>query len=319
MPLTIDRTKIGALPVIGIVGDDFYVNGRITFPGTQAEGRLPNVRMANALFEDTNINPSFDAEANSDRFISMISSYMSCGVLAFSISLQGGNPGYENAICTAINANGSLKTTFMDRAARVITAIGQRGGIVMLNIYYQRQDQHVTDQTALETGVVNVANWIVSNGFRHVLLEIANEHTHTGYNHASLLSDGGTADLIDLAKTTQPSLFVSASGLGDGALGTDVKAAAHYLAIHFNDTLTGDYDTAVNALVATGKPIVCNEDPKGGETGDPQSNGVTAAQAAFDAGASWGYFKRSNQDYPFDYSGWQEAVLVYNRFYALTH
>ena len=76
---------------MSIVGSHFYINGRVTYPGADAEGRLMNVRMVKAVFEDTKL-PSFDPEANTDEFLAVLPEYVGAGVRAFTVSLQGGNP-----------------------------------------------------------------------------------------------------------------------------------------------------------------------------------------------------------------------------------
>lgn len=309
---------VPTLPVIGIQGTNFTVNGRITYPGKQAQGRLLNVRMANALFEDTAIETGYNPETGTDRFLAQASSYLSAGVRAFTISLQGGNPNYEGAVCTAINSNGSLKTSYMDRAKRCIESVGARGGIVILTVYYQRQDQHVTPtgQTdtsgSIGTGVVNVANWVRQNRLTNVLLEIANEYPHSGFDHPVITGHSTMANLITLAKQTAPGLKVSASALGDGVYSSTVAAVADYLTIHFNDiTDPANYASLISALTSHGKPILCNEDPKEG------SAGVDAAQATLDAGASWGYYREANQHFQPTWNGSADDAAVYGRFVAL--
>lgn len=306
------------LPVIGIQGTAFTINGRVTYPGKQAQGRLLNVRMANALFEDTSIETGYDAEAGTDRFLAQASSYIASGINAFTLSLQGGNPNYEGAVCTAINSDGSLKSSFMDRAKRAIEGIGRRGGIVILTIYYQRQDQHVTPtgQTdtsgSVGTGVVNVANWIRQNRLTNVLLEIANEYPHAGFDHPVISGDSGMASLVTLAKQAQRELKVSTSGLGDGLFASSVAAVVDYITIHFNDVASpSSYAALIDDLESHGKPIVCNEDPKDGSTA------IDAAQATLDAGASWGYFREENQHFQPAWNGSADDPNLYARYRTL--
>src|SRR5262245_52153791 len=163
-------------------GRAFYVNGNMVNSGSPAAGLLVNARMANAVFEDTK-RPAFDPQANTNEFVARIPDYMSARINAFTISLQGGNPGYEGAKNTAINPDGTLKASYMKRVAQVIDAANQKGAIIILGIYYQRQDQYVRDATAVKAGVVNVMKWVASRGYKNVIVEIANEYGHSGFNH----------------------------------------------------------------------------------------------------------------------------------------
>jgi hypothetical protein len=303
-----------AATTVGIVGSDFRINGAVTYPGAPAQGKLLNVRMTNSTFEDTSGQiAGFDPSANTDEFIAAMPSYISAGARAFTLSLQGGNPGYEGAVNSAFNSNGTLKSTYLTRVKRVIQAADAQGAVIILGLFYQRQDQILANQTAVQNGVINVCNWIAAEGFANVMLEIANEYPHGGFDHAIIQSATGMVSLIALAKSRCPSFVkVSTSGVGDGALDHDVAEAVDFLLIHFNDTAIGAYADRISALQGYGKPIVVNEDPKEGDVG------ATAAQTTVDQGASWGYFRRANQDYPFMFLGATEDPAVYNKLRALS-
>ena len=101
----------------------WHINGSATNPGSAAAGLLMNVRMVNATFEDANdaTRPrDFDADANTAAFIAKIPDYAAHGVNAFTICLQGGMPGYEGAVSSAFDVDGSLKQTYLQRVQRVI-------------------------------------------------------------------------------------------------------------------------------------------------------------------------------------------------------
>ena len=92
---------------VSITGRDFLINGELTYEGCnnpESRGRLMNVRMVNSVFDDENpeTRPAgFDAEENTTRFIESMEEYKSRGILAFTINLQGGFPGYEGAVNSA--------------------------------------------------------------------------------------------------------------------------------------------------------------------------------------------------------------------------
>ena len=301
---------------LALIDGRWYINGELTYRGAPAEGLLMNVRMVNSVFEDRNPKTcprGFDAEANTEAFVKQIPDYVAHGVRAFTISLQGGMPGYEGALNSAFSPNGSLREEYLARVTRVIEAADAAGAAVILCCYYQRQDQVLRDDEAVRAGVRHVARWIVDNGFANVLLEIANEHVHRGFDHKIISDPKGMAELIRLAKATAPALYVSSSGVGDGRAAPEVAQAADFILIHFNGVPVRDIPARVDALKKYNKAIVCNEDDKvGGE-------GARAAEAAVANGCSWGLMlKHINQYFPFEFRGHEDDPVVYGKLKELT-
>ena len=186
--------------------------------------------------------------------------------------------------------------------------------VVILGCYYQRQDQILRDAPAVRQGVRNVAKWIRDSGFKNVVLEIANEFPHGGFDHQLLRSPGGQAELIKLAKRTHPDLLVSTSGIGDGKLHEEVADAADFLLIHFNGVQVDDIPARIEALKTYGKPIVCNEDDKIG------AKAAQAARLSVKHGASWGLMLNDlNQYMPFEFHGGQDDPVVYHQLRQLTN
>ncbi|MBW1868942.1 MAG: serine hydrolase [Deltaproteobacteria bacterium] len=295
-----------------IANDQWHLNGRTTYPGTPAEGLLMNVRMVNAVFEDTH-RPGFDAEENTSEFTARIPEYVAHGIRAFTISLQGGFPGYEGAANSAFRSNGSLRMDYMQRVRRVIEACDRNGAAVILGCYYQRQDQVLTDEEAVRAGVMNAVRWLGESGFTNVVLEIANEFNHSGFDHSILKNPEGQVELIRLAKSIWPELLVSTSGLGNGRLPDSVAEASDFLLIHFNGTALDDIPKRIQALKKYGKPIVCNEDQKYGR------QAARAAELSVKCGASWGFMhEKVNQHFPFDFKGPDDDPKVYRMLKALT-
>ena len=160
----------------------WHINGPVTYPGTKAEGLLMNVRMVNAVFEDRH-KPDLDPAAITDRFLAHVPDYAAHGVDAFTLGLQGGMPGYEGALNSAFEPDGSLREPYLARVRRVIEACDRAGLVVILGCFYQRQDQVLADEAAVRAAVVHVARWVKDRGYRNVVLEVANEFDHDGFDH----------------------------------------------------------------------------------------------------------------------------------------
>jgi len=301
-----NRTKVA------IKNGKWFLNDQITYRGSRAEGLLMNARMVNAVFEDTK-RPAFDPEANANEFIAQIPDYVASGVRAFTLNLQGGMPGYEGAVNSAFNPDGSLRAAYMNRVRRVVEACDQHGAAVILGCFYQRQDQVLRDADAVRTGVTNVVNWITHSGFANVALEIANEFDHGGFDHRLLKSAEGQVELIHLAKRLAPELLVSTSGLGHGRIPDEVAQASDFILIHFNGTPLDKIPERIGVLKKFGKPIVCNEDDK------PGARGAEAARLCVANDASWGLMlQRLNQHFPFTFNGAVDDPVIYRRLKELT-
>ena len=144
---------------VAIDGTRWKINGRITYRGSQAEGLLMNVRMVNCTFEDRR-RGDFDPDANTAAFLAQLPDYAAHGVRAITLNLQGGMPGYEGAVNSAFDPDGSLRPSYLKRIERVIEACDRQGLVVILGCFYQRQDQILEDEDAVRAGVVNAVGWI---------------------------------------------------------------------------------------------------------------------------------------------------------------
>jgi hypothetical protein len=271
-----------------------------------------NVRMVNAVFEDRH-KPDFDAEANTAKFIEKLPDYAAHGVRAVTLCLQGGMPGYEGALNSAFEPDGSLRPAYLARVERAIRACDRQGMAVILGLYYQRQSAILRDEAAVRAGVVNAARWVRERGFENVLLEIANEYPHRGFAHPIIRNPTGQAALIRLARETAPGLLVSASGYGDGKVHPEVAQAADFLLPHWNGTKPEQIPARLAALKRFGKSIVANEDDKTG------TNAVAALRASMHNGASYGLMlQKHNQTFPFHFDGAADDPVFYAELRKLT-
>jgi hypothetical protein len=294
----------------------WHLNGKPTYPGAKAEGLLLNVRMANAVFEDRNpatCPKGFDPEKNSAAFIEKVPQYVAQGVRGFTVGLQGGSPGYRGGLCSAYEADGSLRPDFLKRVARVIEGCDRAGAAVILTCFDEEEDQVLKDEEAVKRAVAGTARWIKERGYQNVVLEIAHEHLRKGYQHASIREPAGVVGLIRLARETAPGLLVSTSGGAGGRLDHQIQNAADFLLLHLSAVPVEEIVERVATADKVSKAIVCNEDRRTGE------EGAAALEAAVGALASWGYSnQKKNQSYPFHFEGADDDPVVYARFKELT-
>ena len=297
---------------IGISQTQWQIDGSVTYPGTTAEGLLMNVRMVNSTFEDRH-RTDFDPDANTQSFIDHIPDYAAHGIRAFTLCLQGGMPGYEGALNSAFEPDGSLRADYLARVERVIRACDAQGVGVILSCFYQRQDQLLADADAIRASVVHAVRWIADCAFTNVVLEIANEHAHQGFSHDLIRRPDGQVELIGLAKETHPELLVSTSGMGSGRAAESICEIADFIIIHFNNTPIEAVPERVEAFRRFGKPIICNEDTK------IRAKGAAIVALCVQINCSWGLMSESvNQWYPFEFNGAADDPETYARIKELT-
>lgn len=297
---------------VQIDGTRWRINGRLTNEGSACEGLLMNVRMVNCTFEDSS-KPDFDAEKNTDDFIRQIPNYALQGVNAFTLCLQGGMPGYERAVNSAFRSDGTLRPEYLNRVERVIRACDENGVVVILGLYYQRQSKVLENEQAVRAGVVNAIRWIQSCQFSNVLVEVANEYSHTGFVHQVIRDHHGQASLLRLAKATAPELLITTSGIGDGLIDQEVAEACDFLTPHWNNTKVEEIASRIKALRRFHKPIVCNEDDKMG------AMAAAALKVTVENGAGYGLMlKDHNQKFPFHFDGADDDRVFYEALSRLT-
>ncbi len=296
----------GTKTVIALKENNWTINGNITNPNTLAEGLLINVRMVNSIFTDDS-KPGFSPEINTNNFIESIKLYKQQGVTAFTLNLQGGMPGYEGAVNSAFDKNGDLDPDYMKRVDKVIRACSENEMAVILGCFYQRQDQILQDADAVKNAVANVCKWISDSHHKNILLEIANEYPHSGYNHDIIKTVKGQLELIDVVRKNSNELLVSTSGLGNGRMNPQLAKECDFILIHFNNTPADTIPARIKALQVFDKPLVCNEDDKIG------IDAVNALRACVENKCSWGYMNLElNQHYPFEFHGKKDDEMLYN-------
>ncbi len=300
----------GRRTAVSIVGDEFFLNGRPTYPGRvwqghKIEGLLLNSRMVQGIFDDLNpatvarwVYPDtgrWDAERNTREFIAAMPAWRRHGLLAFTINLQGGAPiGYADQqpwINSAVNPDGSLRPDYMARLARILDRADELGMVAIVGFFYFGQDERIRDEAAVIRATDNAAAWILDRGYTNVLVEINNE-CNIRYDHP-ILQPGRVDELITRVEHMTRGgrrLLVSTSYGGGTIPGENVVRSADFLLMHGN----GVSDPArIAAMVRaaravpgyTPKPILFNEDDH--YDFDRPVNNFTAAVGEY---ASWGFF-----------------------------
>lgn len=303
-----------------------------TYAGAQyqpdAAGRLMNLRVAQALFHDEWLTEApFDPGQNTADVIRALDYWRAHGVLAITVSLQGGNTGYgtqipeiqrvnaakagpgKGLLVSAFQPDGSLKAEWCARLLRLARALDERRMILNLAYFYQGQDEVLESPAAIRNAVIQATDFLIDNNIRNVIIEIANEVGHGGFDHQQYISDD-LAALIRLAQSRFEAkkapfrLPVSASSLGNMRPPRGTAEAADLTIIHGNDTppeLKLRRMKELRADPSLPGPLYMNEDDNGREaTLTHLERELASLDAIWSHGGSWGYMPwRQVQMFPF--------------------
>ncbi|MEM2169970.1 MAG: VCBS repeat-containing protein, partial [Candidatus Bathyarchaeia archaeon] len=300
--------------MVSIRGESFLLDGRPTYAdmknvNPRAVGMLLNARMVQALFEDENPETmnlwrypngdEFNPERNTDEFIAALPLYRAHGVIAFTINMQCGGPkarhftGNQPWHVSGFEENGALKSSWMNRLRRVLEAARELGMVVILGLFYFGQDQRLLNEAAVKRAVENMVDWLMEHRYRNVLLEIANECDHPGYDH-EIIKPKRVVELISLAKEiSDGDLPVSTSFCGGIIPPDNILRAVDFVLLHGNGQTPEGIISMVSAVrsrlqsFGMPKPIVFNED----------STDLRNMEAALSEGASWGYYDQGRNNY----------------------
>ena len=314
---------------VAIRDDAFLIDGRPTYAGRswqgpRIEGLLMNSRMVQGIFDD--LNPQtrpmwaypdtkrWDATRNTREFVAAIPEWRRQGLLSFTINLQGGSPqGYSQEQPwhnSAFRTDGSLRPEYLARLGRILDRADALGMVPIVGLFYFGQDQRLDGDAAVRRGVRDAVTWLLSRGYRNLLIEIANECDNRKYEQP-LIKPDRVHELIELAKSIVlhgHRFPVSVSYNGASIPTPNVVATADYLLLHGNGVHEPDgiarmvqRTRAVEGYRKT--PILFNEDDH--FDFDRPRNNFTAAVAEY---ASWGYFDFRMKGEGFD-EGYQSVPV----------
>ena len=295
---------------IGIVGSEFYLDGRPTYASRACEGQpvqglLFNVRAVQATFDDANpatrrhwVYPDsgvWDANRNTAEFCAALPSWRDHGVLAFTINFQGGGALYAPEIYNQYDNNGftlegHLKPAYAGRIAQVLARADSLGMVVIAGIFYWRHVFKLQDERAVWRAAHETLEFLQGTGQRNILIEIANEtHARFGYE---FFKPEGAHQMIEKLRAEYPGFLYSTSLVGanvqtgSGMPPVSLVEACDYVLLHGNGCRPPQLLAAIQAVKAMPayqqhpKPIMINED----------SPGLPNLEVAWRNGVSWGYF-----------------------------
>jgi hypothetical protein len=318
--------------VVGIRGSQFTINGQPTYTAAQGfphananlAGTLLNIRAVQAIFDDANYpgrgsrgNPypahtmddgiwdypdgPYSAERNLREFLEALPQWRKCGILAFTVNLQGGGPVDgnfgENApmqphVNTGFNARGELQEPYQRRLQKVLAEADRLGMVVIVGLFYQGENARIDtapNDEFIRTAITQTMRWLKSLPHRNVLVEIQNEVGVRGYRHP-LLRPEGVAEAIALAQKEGGGQFpVSVSWLA-GLRERSALQQADYILFHTNGRTpeaVHEEIIAFRKLAGYEKPMLINED------------GVSPfnLQAAVQERVGWGYYDQGTSNY----------------------
>ncbi|MBN3583780.1 hypothetical protein JYB64_15380 [Algoriphagus aestuarii] len=313
---------------VEIRGNQFFINGLPTYAGrfwkgNKIEGLLMNSRMVQGVFDDLNPETvhnweypdteTWDADRNTNEFISQMPNWKAHGLLSFTINLQGGSPfGYSQSqpwINSAFTEQGELRDDYFLRQEKILDRADELGMVPIVGFFYFGQDERLVDEKAVIHAVENAVEWILNKGYTNVLIEVNNE-CNVRYDH-EILQPERIHELINLVKSKEKNgrrLLVSTSYGGGAVPKENVVKSSDFILLHGNgvkdpNNIIAQVEATRKVPGFTDQPIVYNEDDH--FNFDQELNNFSAATAAY---ASWGFFDYRMKDEGFE-SGYQSVPV----------
>jgi hypothetical protein len=314
--------------IVEIRGDQFYINGKVTYEkrywnGYKIEGLLMNSRMVQGIFDDLNpetksnwVYPdtkSWDPERNTSEFVRNMKDWRNYGLLSFTINMQGGSPqGYSQAqpwYNSGFTEDGSLRPEYLERLEKILDKADKLGMVPILGLFYFGQDERLNDEKAVINAVNNMIDWLFEKNYRNVLIEINNE-CNVRYDH-DILKPERVHELIELVKSKVRDgyRFYAGTSYGGGTIPRqNVVTSSDFILMHGNGVsdparILDMVNRVRQAEGYTPKPVLFNEDDH--FDFDKKENNFISAVKGY---ASWGFFDFRMKDEPFE-AGYQSVPV----------
>ncbi|HYW43319.1 MAG TPA: hypothetical protein VE959_10720 [Bryobacteraceae bacterium] len=323
--------------VVGIRGAQFTINGQPTYTAASGfpsanhnlAGTLLNVRAVQAVFDDANYpgkgsraNPyhsvtqgeifwdypdgPWDPERNVREFLDALPSWRRCGLLAFTVNLQGGGPpdgNYGEKVTlqphnnSGFDPQGNLKPAYADRLRRVIAEADRLGMVAIVGFFYFGSNERIQvapDDRYVREAIRQGCRFLKGLPYRNVLIEINNETNPRTYKHR-ILQPEGALDAVALAQqAVERQIPVSMSWSGGimprGSRGDAALRAVDYIMFHTNGQTPEEVHQTIQAMrrwVGYDRPLIINED------------GVSTfnLRAAVEERVGWGFYDNGLDNY----------------------
>ncbi len=305
---------------VSIKGNQFYIDGELTYKGrywdgNKIEGLLMNSRMVQGIFDDMNPETApkwkypdtdiWDPERNTNEFVSAMQDWNAHGVISFTINLQGGSPmGYGNQgwYNSAYTKNGELRPEYTARLKRILDKAQELKMVPIVGLFYFGQDQFLEDDAAVFSATENAINWLHAQGYKNILIEVANECDNPKYDR-EIIKAAKIHELINLVKSIEKDgkrYLVGTSYNGNTIPLANVVKTSDFILIHGNGVEDPLRITEMVELVKQvegykSMPILFNEDDHY-DFNKEKSNLVASVKAY----ASWGYFDFRRDGEPYE-------------------
>jgi hypothetical protein len=200
--------------------------------------------------------------------------------------------GNKNWYNSAFDSTGGLRETYMVRLKQILDRAEELKMIPIVGLFYFGQDEYLQDEAAVIKATENAINWLHDQGYRNLLIEVANECDNSKYDMEIIKADR-IHELITLVQGIERDGFtfpVSTSYNGNSLPRPNVLKTADFILIHGNGVNDPDRITEMVELTRAmpdyrTMPIVFNEDDH--YDFDQENNNMVNAVKAY---ASWGYF-----------------------------
>lgn len=303
---------------VSIRGDQFFLNGQPTykgrtFEGQRIEGLLMNSRMIQGVFDDLNPETAprwkypdtgkWSAERNNKEYLAAMPTWRRNGLLAFTLGIQGGSPEGYSKLQPWYNSgyaeDGSLRPEFFKRLDRILRRADELGMVAIVNYFYFGQDERLKDTAAVERAAIETTRWILTRGYRHVIVDAVNEANNRGYQQPALQA-ANVHELIEKIKAVNVGgrrLLTSTSFNGNTIPTDKAVAASDFALLHGNGVSDPNRIAEMVSIVRKlpswrSMPVVFNEDDHF-NFDQPLSN----MRKAIESYASWGFFDPGKNDY----------------------
>jgi hypothetical protein len=270
--------------------------------------------MVQGIFDDMNPetaskwkypdNGIWDPDRNTNEFVSAMQEWNAHGVISFTINLQGGSPmGYGNHGWhnSAYTEKGELRPEYTARLKKILDKAQELKMVPIVGLFYFGQDQFLDDDAAVFCATENAINWLLAQGYRNILIEVANECDNQAYDR-EIIKAAKIHELINLVKSIEKDGFrylVGTSYNGNTIPLSNVVKNSDFILIHGNGV---DDPARITEMVELVKqvegyksmPILFNEDDH--YDFNKENNNLVASVKAY---ASWGYFdfRRDGESY----------------------